>query len=90
MEQLISLMESTLQTKITGRQGQLVGFDKNGKPIATDVSFEGNEGGYASYGFEIDSDGYLCLVYEDGTTPPNFYIDEDDGYLYLELELEGD
>lgn len=37
-----------------------------------------------SYAFEVDEDGHLILVYEDGTTPPNLELGED-GHLYLNL-----
>ena len=37
------------------------------------------------YAFEIDSNGHLILVYEDGTTPPRMEIGED-GHLYVNVE----
>ena len=37
------------------------------------------------YGFEVDEDGHLILVYEDGSEPPVMELGED-GHLYINLE----
>ena len=36
----------------------------------------------SEYGFSVDSNGHLILTYEDGTTPPDFYIDANGHLCY--------
>ena len=48
----------------------------NGVVLAVDTN---------KYAFEIDSNGHLILVYEDGATPPRMEIGED-GHLYVNVE----
>jgi hypothetical protein len=47
----------------------------------------GGDGGVTIglYSFDVDDEGYLCLYYEDGTTPPNMFIDAD-GYLWVDIK----
>ncbi|WP_418751076.1 hypothetical protein [Frisingicoccus sp.] len=35
------------------------------------------------FGLELDSDGNLNLIYQDGSTPPNFEYDQTNGNLYF-------
>jgi hypothetical protein len=37
------------------------------------------------YSFDVDDEGYLCLYYEDGITPPQMFID-DEGYLWADIK----
>lgn len=39
--------------------------------------------GLPTFHFEINADGHLLLIYQDGSMPPHFFIG-DDGHLYLE------
>ena len=55
-----------------------------------DNGAQGNNGVVLSvdagaYAFEIDANGHLILVYEDGKTPPDMELG-DDGHLYINLE----
>lgn len=84
LDALIELIHSTLQLKITGKQGQVAGFDENGNLIATTIS-TGGGGTSNNYAFEIGDDGNLYVVYEDGTSAPDFYINQEDGCLYLNI-----
>jgi hypothetical protein len=61
---------------------------KTSSYISLNPISEGDEGGRVVtglYSFDIDDDGYLCMYYEDGTTPPKMFID-DDGYLWADIK----
>ena len=38
------------------------------------------------FGLEVDPDGGLYCVYQDGTTPPDFDYEDDTGALYLVIK----
>lgn len=77
----IEELERTKQARLTGREGQVVGFDAAGNAVACTTN------GMIGYMFRVSEEGDLLLHYVEENAP-NFYVGQD-GNLYLNFKEEG-